>query len=114
MVGTLNAASHNLYDGMMKNDIQMTPPEETNIQNCLGSKGTELVADWIEVWDYTDGARFRGFTTYESEEGGKSMFIFFDAFVIGKDLKQAYVSTCSYCLTRYWELLIWTQAYGAY
>lgn len=45
----------------------------------------ELVKDYVEVWDYVAGARFRGFV---AEKGNmRTMFIFFDKEVIGMDLK---------------------------
>ncbi|KAJ4347308.1 uncharacterized protein N0V89_011248 [Didymosphaeria variabile] len=44
-----------------------------------------LVSDWIEVWDYVGGIRFRGFVAEKA--GEKAMFVFFDQNVIGGDLK---------------------------
>lgn len=44
-----------------------------------------LVSDWIEVWDYVGGNRFRGFVANKNDE--KAMVVFFDQNVIGGDLK---------------------------
>ncbi|KAK5115784.1 hypothetical protein LTR62_000873 [Meristemomyces frigidus] len=44
-----------------------------------------MVKEYVEVWDYTGGARFRGFVAERNDE--RSMFIFFDKEVTGKDLK---------------------------
>jgi hypothetical protein len=44
-----------------------------------------LVSDWIEIWDYVGGIRFRGFVADKADE--KAMFVFFDQNVIGGDLK---------------------------
>ena len=44
-----------------------------------------LINDWIEVWDYVGGIRFRGFVTERAEE--KAMVVFFDQNVVGGDLK---------------------------
>lgn len=44
-----------------------------------------LVSDWIEVWDYVGGIRFRGFVAEKDDE--KAMVVFFDQNVIGGDLK---------------------------
>jgi len=53
--------------------------------------GGGAVKEYVEVFDYVGGARFRGFV---AEQGGeRSMFVFFDKEVIGKDLKPGYVST---------------------
>ena len=45
-----------------------------------------VVKAYVEVWDYVGSARFRGFVA-EKEENERSMFIFFDQEVVGKDLK---------------------------
>jgi hypothetical protein len=45
-------------------------------------KGT--IAEYIEMWDYVGGIRFRGFVAEENE---RAMFIFFDESVIKGDLK---------------------------
>ncbi len=47
------------------------------------------VNDWIEVWDYTGDTSFRGFVAGKGDE--KSLFIFFDDGLVGKDLKHGYV-----------------------
>ncbi|KAK0248064.1 hypothetical protein LTS09_016814 [Friedmanniomyces endolithicus] len=47
--------------------------------------GGRAVKEYVEVFDYVGGARFRGFV---AEQGGeRSMFVFFDKEVVGKDLK---------------------------
>lgn len=44
-----------------------------------------LVKNYVEVWDYAGGARFRGFV---AEKGGeRALFVFFDKDVLDKDLK---------------------------
>lgn len=52
---------------------------------------TSLVSEWIEIWDYVGDLRFRGFAAGHGDQ--RSLFAFFDDAVIGKDLKQGYVST---------------------
>jgi hypothetical protein len=44
-----------------------------------------FVSDWIEIWDYVGGIRFRGFVA--DKAGEKAMVVFFDENVIGGDLK---------------------------
>lgn len=44
-----------------------------------------LVTEWLEVWDYVGGARFRGFIA--EHEGDRALFVFFDQGVLGNDLK---------------------------
>lgn len=44
-----------------------------------------IISDWVEVWDYVGGIRFRGFVAEKSEE--KALFVFFDQNVVGGDLK---------------------------
>jgi hypothetical protein len=43
------------------------------------------IADYIEMWDYIGGIRFRGFVAEKEDE--RAMFIFFDESVIKGDLK---------------------------
>ncbi|KAK4954082.1 hypothetical protein LTR28_006327 [Elasticomyces elasticus] len=43
------------------------------------------VTEWVEIYDYAGGVRFRGFVTRKGVE--VTLFIFFDQGVIGKDLK---------------------------
>ncbi|KAK0273641.1 hypothetical protein LTR35_012078 [Friedmanniomyces endolithicus] len=47
--------------------------------------GGAAVKEYVEVFDYVGGARFRGFVAEREDE--RSMFVFFDKDVIGKDLK---------------------------
>jgi hypothetical protein len=49
----------------------------------LGDKGA--ITDYIEMWDYIGGIRFRGFVAEKEDE--KAMFVFFDETVIAGDLK---------------------------
>jgi hypothetical protein len=46
---------------------------------------TGVVSDWIEMWDYVGGIRFRGFVADKGDE--KAMFVFFDQSVVAGDLK---------------------------
>jgi hypothetical protein len=41
---------------------------------------------YFELWDYVGGTSFRGFVAGQGEE--KALFAFFDASVVGRDLKQ--------------------------
>ena len=44
-----------------------------------------VVGNWIEMWDYVGGIRFRGFVA--EKDGEKAMFVFFDQSVVAGDLK---------------------------
>ena len=48
-----------------------------------------FVKEWVEIWDYAGGLRFRAFVA--ERMGSRTLFVFFDQEVIGKDLKQGYV-----------------------
>lgn len=48
-------------------------------------KHGDLIKEYVEVWDYAGGARFRGFVAEKNNE--RAMFIFFDKEVISMDLK---------------------------
>lgn len=62
---------------------QPTPSSSPAAHLYAGTK--ELIKDYVEVWDYVAGARFRGFVAEKGDM--RSMFIFFDKEVIGMDLK---------------------------
>lgn len=48
------------------------------------------VTDWMEIWDYAGGNSFRAFVA--ENMGEKNLFVFFDANVLGRDLKKALVA----------------------
>jgi len=52
-------------------------------------KTGDVVKEYVEVFDYVGGARFRGFVAEKGDT--RSMFVFFDKEVIAKDLKPGYV-----------------------
>jgi hypothetical protein len=53
-----------------------------------------VVRDWIEMWDYVGGIRFRGFVAEKEDE--KAMFVFFDQSVVVGDLKAGYAIPVSF------------------
>ena len=62
-----------------------------------GYTGTDgLLTDWLEMYDYAGGTRFRGFVA--DGVTGRSMFVFFDQGVLGNDLKPGYVDKASLLL----------------
>ncbi|KAF1979866.1 hypothetical protein BU23DRAFT_576723 [Bimuria novae-zelandiae CBS 107.79] len=61
----------------------------------------DLVSDWIEVWDYVGGIRFRGFVAEKDAE--KAMVIFFDQNVIGGDLKAGLMALLELCAVDYFN-----------
>lgn len=52
---------------------------------------TSSVREWVEIWEYAAGLRFRGFVS--DKNGLSTLFVFFDKSVIGPDLKNGYVSS---------------------
>ncbi|KAK3326697.1 ornithine decarboxylase antizyme-domain-containing protein [Apodospora peruviana] len=92
---------------------QLTPPDDNDCspiadKSLMASHGIGLggwgagvgagghaVSNWLEIWDYAGGSSFRAFVaedTRTGEEGDKSLFVFFDAHVLSRDLKQALVA----------------------
>jgi hypothetical protein len=65
-----------------------SPPDESvDAYSYLGGLTTGQGVDaWLEMWDYTGGCSLRGFVAGNGHE--KCLFAFFDAAIIGKDLKQ--------------------------
>lgn len=62
---------------------------QDSLDSFQANRPVGLVTNWLEVWDYVGGARFRGFVA--ENEGERSLFVFFDRGVIGSDLKPGYV-----------------------
>jgi len=54
-----------------------------------------VVSDWIEMWDYVGGIRFRGFVADKGDE--KVMFVFFDQSVVSGDLKAGLMALLELC-----------------
>lgn len=67
---------------VMKHDLPTpSPSPDGKIYPPTGG----LVKEYVEVFDYAGGLRFRGFVAEKDNE--RSMFIFFDQEVIEEDLK---------------------------
>ena len=60
-----------------------TPSPDERVYPTI--KAGASVSEYVEVWDYAGGTRFRGFVAEKDDE--RAMFIFFDKEVVGKDLK---------------------------
>ncbi|KAK4104404.1 hypothetical protein N658DRAFT_492513, partial [Parathielavia hyrcaniae] len=79
---------------------QLTPPDDypiadaTRMGNCrgFGVSGRGGIHGWLEIWDYAGASSFRGFVAEDARQGTKSLFVFFDAHSITRDLKQALVA----------------------
>ena len=50
-----------------------------------GLETTKLLEKWVEFWDYTGDMRFLGFVACSNYT--RTMFVFFDRTMVGKDLK---------------------------
>ena len=58
-----------------------SPSPDGRIFPTVGS----LVREYVEIWDYAGGARFRGFVAEKEDE--RALFIFFDKEVMTENLK---------------------------
>ncbi|KAH7392200.1 ornithine decarboxylase antizyme-domain-containing protein [Phaeosphaeria sp. MPI-PUGE-AT-0046c] len=59
------------------------------------SADTGVVSNWIEMWDYVGGVRFRGFVAEVEDE--KAMFVFFDQSAVAGDLKAGLMALLELC-----------------
>lgn len=57
---------------------------------CQQTKKTSSIGAYLVIWDYVSGCRFRGFFGGHGNE--KSLFIFFEASVLQKDLKKGLIA----------------------
>lgn len=62
------------------------PDERMNGNQYFNQHGSTSTSSWLEIWDYAGGCSFRGFVAGSGQE--KCLFVFFDAAVVGRDLKQ--------------------------
>ena len=51
-------------------------------------RGYEQIQQWVEMWDYTSDAIYRGFMTEAS--GERTLFVFFEETALGHGLKNGY------------------------
>lgn len=65
--------------------ITPSPSPEARMKNDTMDTAEMLVHQWVEMFDYAGGARFRGFVASDGEE--TTLFVFFDEGVSGNDLK---------------------------
>ena len=71
-------ATHRFEDRILD-----SPEPSPDAVGYVHDKG--LVSDWVEVWDYVGGIRFRGFVAEKA--GERALFVFFDRDVIGGKIK---------------------------
>lgn len=76
---------------------QLTPPYDAFVERLCGngpcdSNNPVEVTAWMEIWDYQGGASFLAFVAEDLASGEKSLFTFFDAGIVGRDLKKALVA----------------------
>ncbi|WPH00285.1 Hypothetical protein R9X50_00310900 [Acrodontium crateriforme] len=71
-----------LHRPVMKHGLPTPSPSPDG--RVYPESGT-LIRSYFEMWDYVVGTRFRGFVAEVDDE--RSLFVFFDKEVIGKDLK---------------------------
>ncbi|SPQ20806.1 4941fb3c-8cb1-4cb4-b2de-a474e312d291 [Thermothielavioides terrestris] len=81
----------------VRRNEQLTPPDDypitgDTVMAYRSEMGRGTVLGWLEIWDYAGGSSFRGFVADDSSRGTKSMFVFFDAHSITRDLRQAVVA----------------------
>ncbi|KAK7722554.1 hypothetical protein SLS64_001091 [Diaporthe eres] len=73
---------------------QLTPPYDGSEVMCNSGRanGNIEATSWMEIWDYQGGASFRAFTVEDYARDERTLFTFFDAGVVGHDLKDALVA----------------------
>jgi hypothetical protein len=86
---------HNGPASAMGQHGQLTPPDDFPIadETAMGRRGFGAgvrgsVLGWLEIWDYAGGSSFRAFVAEDASRGTKSLFVFFDAHSITRELKK--------------------------
>lgn len=82
------------FSGVVNTRQQLTPPYDSPSEMmCVdGVRGSVEVMAWMEIWDYQGGTSFRAFVADDFVRDEKSLFVFFDTGVVGRDLKKALVA----------------------
>jgi hypothetical protein len=102
-VGSLVLGTHCEYENRDVNnynndnrpyEIGYSEPDDTMRDNGV-------VSDYIEMWDYVGGIRFRGFVAHTQKEEEKAMFVFFDQSVVVGDLKAGLMALLELCEVDY-------------
>ncbi|KAF2835090.1 hypothetical protein M501DRAFT_909887, partial [Patellaria atrata CBS 101060] len=87
--------SNNYSNNIVRNGLP-TPPQYAHAPDgFVEQRG--VVKEWCEIYDYAGGALFRGFTT--GEDDGRTLFVFFDERVTGRDLKPGLMAILELCDT---------------
>lgn len=73
--------------GAIVNGLFTPPPDIHNLDGSSSSKSPQI-SQWLEIYDYASDTRFRGFVATNAY-GQRSLFVFFEHNIVGKDLKQA-------------------------
>ncbi|KAL1861841.1 hypothetical protein VTK73DRAFT_6901 [Phialemonium thermophilum] len=81
--------------GSVAPNDRLTPPDDSFLDGPLSmpskhAYGVGVVSAWLEIWDYAGGSSFRAFVS--ENEMTKTLFVFFDAGLLGRDLKKALVA----------------------
>ena len=67
---------------VLKHDL---PTPSTSPVDHVYADTEALISNYVEVWDYHGGTRFRGFVA--EKDGMRTLFIFFDREVMSQDQK---------------------------
>lgn len=96
-VTSIDSGYFGSFSGVANNRHQqpVTPPYDSPSEMmCVDGvcdSSIEVMA-WMEIWDYQGGAAFRAFVADDFVRDEKSLFVFFDAGIVGRDLKKALVA----------------------
>lgn len=92
-----NHADNKTIDGSYDSGIGLPSPPHAPAVTAgdYGFPQRGAVSQWIEVWDYVGGARFRGFVA--GEDDSKAMFVFFDSEATVRDLKPGLMALMELC-----------------
>lgn len=83
------------YFGSYSGDSHARPVDSPASSVCVDGpcdSNPIEVTEWMEIWDYQGGASFRAFVAEDVASGERALFTFFDAGIVGRDLKKALVA----------------------
>ncbi|ROV94558.1 hypothetical protein VMCG_08168 [Cytospora schulzeri] len=91
---SINNNNPNAVNYRRSSTHQPTPPYDGPEEMCVDGRvnGTIEATQWMEIWDYQGANSFRAFVAEDFALNEKSLFVFFDAGVVGRDLKKSLVA----------------------
>ena len=93
---------------MLRGERRLARQESLGMDACQATwqnhnigQEQKQIQQWLEVWDYTGDAIYRGFVKDVSSE--RTLFVFFENGALGNGLKSGYAILCALFSSHIWK-----------